>query len=246
MDAMANRGTEHESMLEQTHASGRKRTISSPLDAPPDPQDTNGCVIVSHEMGSDGGRVAREACEITGYHFVQNHTIGKAVRDLGIRGQEWRWLGQSWSSLLAPLDERPDVHLTVLRPALLEICAEPPGTLLLGRGIRELLQGLIPFLAVHITASYDTRVGRIMQRANLPRVVAEDRVRRSDEENAWFYRCFFQVNWSDRSRYDLVLDTSMVTPEEAMRSLVTAMHRQATSQRSVAMPIGQRTKREGR
>jgi hypothetical protein len=33
---------------------------------------------------------------------------------------------------------------------------------------------------------------------------AEERVRRSDEENAWFYRYFFGLDWKDRTRYDLV------------------------------------------
>ncbi len=196
------------------------------------------CVIVSHEMGSEGGRVALEACELMGYRFVLNQAIGKAARNRGMRGAEWRWLEQSWYRLFARLDERPSVHLTVLRPILVEICADRRGVLFLGRGIGDLLRGHIPLFSVHVIAPFQTRAERIMRQVNILRSRAEERVRHSDEENAWFYRYFFQVDWSDRRRYDLVLDTSTLSPREAATHIVEAM---AHAQESGLPPV-----REGR
>lgn len=181
------------------------------------------CVIVSREMGSEGDTVALETSELMGYRFVHTHAIGKAARNHGIQGTEWRWLDQGWCRMFARLDERPDVHLTVLRPVLLEICAGRRGALFLGRGIRELLQGHVPLFSVHIVAPFETRVERIMQQVSIPRSRAEERVRHSDDENTWFCRYFFRVDWSDRSRYDLVLDTSVLSPREAARRVAETM-----------------------
>jgi hypothetical protein len=47
----------------------------------------------------------------------------------------------------------------------------------------------------------------------------EERVPRSDAENAWFYRYFFQVDWSDPGRYGLILDTSVLTLHESAQQL---------------------------
>ena len=181
------------------------------------------CVVVSQEMGSEGGPVTLEVCDLTGYRFVQTHAIGKLARQHGFRGSESRWLDQGWYRLFARLEERPSVNLTILRPILLEICADRRGVLFLGRGIRELLQGHVPLFSVHIVAPFQTRAERIMQQVNIPRSRAEERVRHSDDENAWFSRYFFRVDWSDRRRYDLVLDTSVLSPREAARRVAETM-----------------------
>jgi hypothetical protein len=155
-------------------------------------------------MGSEGDTVALEACERTGYRFVHTHAIGKAARRHGLQEGKWRWLDQGWYRLFARLEERPDIYLATLRPVLLEVCADRRRPLFLGRGIGELLQGHVPLVRVHVVASFDVRVERIMRQVNIMRSRAEERVRRSDEENAWFYRYFFGLDWKDRTRYDLV------------------------------------------
>jgi cytidylate kinase len=84
-----------------------------------------------------------------------------------------------------------------------------------------------------------------MKQVNLPKFAARDRVQRSDEENAWFSRYFFQVDWSERSRYDLILDTSTVSPQEAARRLVKAIgQRPAADPVSSARPVGHTTRQE--
>jgi cytidylate kinase len=173
------------------------------------------CIVVSREMGSEGDAVALEACELTGYRLIQTHTIGKLARRHGLQGSEWRWLDQGWYRLFARLEDRPHILPEVVRTALLEACSNRRGTLFLGRGIGELLQGHVPLVRVHVVGSFDVRVERIMRQVNIMRSRAEERVRRSDEENAWFYRYFFGLDWTDPAPYDLILDTSTGTVREA-------------------------------
>lgn len=181
------------------------------------------CVMVTQEMGSEGGSVAVEACQLTGYRLVLNQSLGKAARNHGMRGAEWRWLEQGWDRQFACLDDRPDAHLTALRSIVLELCAGGRGALFLGRGIRELLLGHAPLVSVHVVAPFQTRVERIMRQVNLLRPRAEERVRHSDGENAWFYRYFFDVDWADRRRYDLVLDTATMHPKDAAQRIARAV-----------------------
>lgn len=181
------------------------------------------CVVVSREMGSEGDTVALAACELTGYRLIQTHAIGKLARRHGLQGSEWRWLDQGWYRLLARLEDRPDIRLAVLRPVLLEACSDKRGALFLGRGIGELLQGHVPMFRVHVVASFDVRVERIMRQVNLMRSRAEERVRRGDEENAWFYHHFFGLNWNDSARYDLIIDTGGSTVAEAAAGIARAV-----------------------
>ena len=152
------------------------------------------CVALSQEMGSEGDLVALEASALLGYRFIQAETIGKLARNHGVHGSEWRWLDQGWYRLFARLEDRPHVHLAVLRPTLLSAAADRRGALFLGRGIEELLRGHVALVSVHVVAPFETRVERIVQRVNIMRSRAEERVRRSDGENAWFYRHFFGLD----------------------------------------------------
>lgn len=181
------------------------------------------CVVVSREMGSEGDTVALDACELTGYRFIHTHTIGKLARRNGLQGSEWRWLDQGWYRLFARLEERPDVHLGLLRQVLLETCADRRGALFLGRGIGELLAPHVPILRVHVVAPFDLRCERIMRQVNIPRSRAEERVQRSDEENAWFYGHFFELDWKDWTRYDLVIDTDSISVREGAVRIAAAV-----------------------
>jgi hypothetical protein len=190
------------------------------------------CVVVSEQIGADGGLVAIGASALTGYRLILRDGLRRLARSHGVHGTEWQWLDQGWSRLFAPLDAPPDVRLAILRPALLAACRDSPGALFLGRGIGELLQGYVPVLRVRVVAPFALRCERIMRQVNLHRPRAEERVRRSDDENAWFYRYFFQVDWSEPGRYDLILDTSVLTPVEAAQELARHLERRAEGEKA--------------
>lgn len=174
-------------------------------------------------MGSEGDIVALDASELLGYRLFHTEAIGKLARRLGMQGSEWRWLDQGWHRLFAHLEDRPDVHLQTLRPVLAEAARDPRGALFLGRGIGELLGGRTPLLRIHVVAPFEVRAERIARQVSLMLSRAEERVRRSDDENAWFYRSFFQADWSDRGRYDMTLDTAVLTPYECAQKLAHAV-----------------------
>lgn len=181
------------------------------------------CVVVSEQMGADGSLVALGASALTGYRLILRDGICKLARSHGLQGTEWQWLDQGWSRLFAPLDAPPDVRLAILRPALLAVCRDSRGALFLGRGIGELLDGHVPLLRIRVVAPFELRCQRIMRQVNLPRSRAEERVRRSDDENAWFYRHFFGLDWTDWTSYDLIIDTGSTTVEQAAARIARAV-----------------------
>jgi len=177
------------------------------------------CLVVSEQMGSQGDLVALETSQLTGRRLILRDGIRKLARSRGLPGEEWRWLEQGWSRLFAPLGAAPDVRLAMLRPVLLAACRDSRGALFLGRGIGELLEGHAPLIRIRVVAPFELRCQRIMRQVNIMRSRAEERVRRSDAENAWFYHYFFGFDWTDPDRYDLILDTSILTPHECARQL---------------------------
>ena len=177
------------------------------------------CVVVSRQMGSEGNAVARATATLVGYRYVIGAMIKKAAFRYGVGGTEWRWLDQAWDRLFGTPGERPNVQLEVLRPVLVEMCAGWQGTLFVGRGVEEILRGCVPMLHAHVVAPFELRVARIQRQVNIIHSRAEERVHRSDEENLWFYRTFFGIDWNDVTRPHIVIDTAAVALPEAATML---------------------------
>lgn len=177
-------------------------------------------IVVTQQMGSHGGSIAGETATLLDYRFVTGTGFKKAAQRHGLHGSEWRWLEQGWYRLFARMEEEhPTVRLEILRPTLVEDCARPRGTLFLGRGVEELLRGHVPLIHGHVVAPFEVRAARIAQQVNLLRSGAEERVRHSDEENRWYYRTFFGINWDDLLRPDIVIDTGRVSIAEGTQML---------------------------
>ena len=177
------------------------------------------CVVVSRQMGSEGNTVAFATATLVDYRCVIGDMIKKAASRHGVGGMEWRWLDQAWDRLFVTPGERPNVRLEVLQPVLVEMCEGWRGTLFVGRGVEEVLRGCVPMLHAHVVAPFELRVARIQRQVNIMQSTAEERVHRSDEENTWFYRTFFGIDWNDLARPHIVIDTAAVSVPEAATML---------------------------
>jgi hypothetical protein len=177
------------------------------------------CVVLSRQMGSEGNAVALATATLLDYRYVLGGMLKRAASRHGVGGTEWRWLDQAWDRLFVTPGERPNVRLEVLQPVLVEMCAGWQGTLFVGRGVEEILRGCVPMLHAHVVAPFEVRVAQIQRQVNIIHSRAEERVHRSDEENLWFYRTFFGIDWNDLARPHVVIDTAAVSVREAATML---------------------------
>jgi cytidylate kinase len=83
-----------------------------------------------------------------------------------------------------------------------------------------LLKELPGVLRVRIVAPLETRIREAMQSESLSRHLAEDSVRRYDEERGRWTRTIYGVDWSDPSLYDVVLNLEQLSATEASECIV--------------------------
>jgi cytidylate kinase len=78
-----------------------------------------------------------------------------------------------------------------------------------------LLKDLPCVLRVRIVAPLETRIREAMESEGLSRHLAEASVRRYDEDLARWTRTIYEVDWSDPSLYDIVLNLGQLSVDEA-------------------------------
>jgi len=83
-----------------------------------------------------------------------------------------------------------------------------------------------PALHVLIYADWSTRVRHMMEKEKISREVAERLIRKSDDNQAGFFRFAFHRAWNDLSLFDLVISTEKMTPAAAVDIIVEAAQNQ--------------------
>jgi cytidylate kinase len=173
-------------------------------------------ITISREMGSGGIPIVQSAAEELGYTLVDGDTIASVALEYGLS-----------LDLLAAVDEKPlafldkaDKNLEVAQRQVELIILEyalAGNIIVYGRGGQDLLTGVDNILRVRITAPFEERVERWAEREWLDPELARILVRRSDQQRAGFIKYYFDRDWTDPLSYDLVINTSRLTEETAIK-----------------------------
>jgi hypothetical protein len=89
-----------------------------------------------------------------------------------------------------------------------------------GRGGQDLLPGINNVFRVRVIAPFEERVERWAVREWIDPDLARSLVRKSDQQRAGFIKYYFDRNWSNPIDYDLIVNTSRLSFETAVKMIV--------------------------
>lgn len=178
-------------------------------------------ITISREMGTGAYKVAQEVAKKLKYTLVDGQKIAKLAPKYDLS-----------TDLLERMDEKPPayirtedrVHATVLGTIeliLLET-ARKGNVILYGRGGQDLLDGLRNVLRLRFIAPFDERVENLAEREWIDPDLARDMIRRSDHQRGGFIRFYYDRDWNDPLGYDLIFNTSQLSKEAMVQSIVAA------------------------
>ena len=169
-------------------------------------------VTMSHEMGAGGPEIGQQLAEKLGYRYIDHELISDAAQRYGLLEEKLSHLDESKPSLFERFDAETRRYITALQTALYDL-AEQDRVVIMGRGGQWLLRGISHVLRVRVMAPFDLRVKRLTAKLSgpigeqaSPRTVME-MVRRDDSEKAGRMRYLYEVDLTDASLYDLVVNT---------------------------------------
>lgn len=174
-------------------------------------------ITISREFGSRGTQIAKDVAEKLGYHFADKATVAQILSQYG-----YIKFGQEYDTLPGFLS-RFDTHRTEMVEMLNRVIfalAAHGNMVILGRGSFALLVGYADVLNVRTQAPIAVRIGRVMEQENVSPIVAETLVNENDVVRANFIESSYRVQWNNATLFDLVIDTSKVTPQSAVNWLI--------------------------
>jgi cytidylate kinase len=181
-------------------------------------------ITVSHAAFTCGSEIAEKVASKLDYRCIDREVLLEASRRYGIPEAKFTEVletqGHWWERWLESLR----LYRITLQAAMCEM-AQGGNLVYHGRAGQELFPGIRDVLKVLIIASMDFRIEQVKERRGLDRENARQFLKDLDRVRGRRLRALFNIDWQDPLRYDLVINTSQITPEMAVFLIVEAARR---------------------
>ena len=198
-------------------------------------------VTIAMTTGARAEQIGRIVADHLGFRYVNDEIIDRAAGHAGVArqavaevehsptlisrimnslaaGMSAEWAGSS----LAPEEIDPSASYRRLIQDVIREVAAQRRTVILAHGASILLANVPGVLRVLVTASPETRAGRVATELGHDAREAAREVQRSDRERQAFFKRFYDLDEELETHYDLVINTDVLSPEAAARLIAYA------------------------
>jgi len=168
-------------------------------------------ITISGLIGSGKTTVCRMLGDRLGYRqVISGHVFREMAKELGMSLEEFGKLAEQDPKFDHRIDER-----------LLNVAHGGGDLILEGRLAGQLLRrNDIPAFCIFLDAPPEVRVQRVSGREGVDLQAAIEEMRAREASEVLRYRKFYGIDVTDRSIYDMAIDTGALTPEQVVEMIV--------------------------
>lgn len=178
-------------------------------------------ITISREMGTGAYHVAEELARKLKYTLVDGERISACAPKYGLDPDMLLMVDEKPPSYITAEDRKRAAALNTVELILLDF-ARKGNVILYGRGGQDLMKGCRNVLRLRFIAEFEERVERFAEREWIDPDLAHSMIRRSDHQRGGFIHFYFDRSWDDPLGYDLTFNTSRLSQEIIVESIIAA------------------------
>lgn len=178
-------------------------------------------ITVSREMGTGAYQIASEVAKKLKYKLIDGACISACASKYGLSTDMLQMVDEKPPSYITAEDRKRAAALNTVELILLDF-ARKGNVILYGRGGQDLLKGCDNVLRLRFIADFEERVERFAEREWIDPDLARSMIRRSDHQRGGFIHFYFDRDWEDPLGYDMIFNTSRLSPDIIVESIVAA------------------------
>lgn len=179
-------------------------------------------ITISREMGTGAYHIAEEVAKKLKYTLIDGARISASAAKYGLSPDLLQMVDEKPPSYITAEDRKRAAALNTVELILLDY-AKKGNVILYGRGAQDLLNGCHNVLRLRFIADFEERVERFAEREWIDPDLARSLIRRSDHQRGGFIHFYFDRTWNDPLGYDLTFNTSRLSPEAIVETIVTSV-----------------------
>jgi cytidylate kinase len=178
-------------------------------------------VAMTREMGSLGKDVAAGLAQALGVPLVHHEIIDSLADKMRLRKSHVVRLLDGQAGILERLTADETSMSIYTEAELCHLVMRGKGAVVRGWGATHLFHRVPHVVRVRVCAPPALRRKRMMERLRTQdEAFIEEEIRRSDEAQSAIMRRYFNVDWTDSSHYDLVLNTERLSVAHCIESVL--------------------------
>lgn len=180
-------------------------------------------ITISRQYGAGANEMARMLSNRFGFRVVEDDLLQMAAQHSGMDLAKIERVYEQRPSFqdLRVYKEQSEKYITAVNEVLDKLAREG-NAIIVGRGANLALLNHRNVFNIRLVADFQVRLQRVMQRESLDEAAARQKITEADYARETYYRYLFNVMPDDPLVYDMVLNTSRMTMEEAA-AMVTAV-----------------------
>ncbi|AEV29587.1 cytidylate kinase [Sphaerochaeta pleomorpha str. Grapes] len=178
-----------------------------------------GVITISREMGSAGSYIGKEVAKNLGLVYVDKQFIARIMREYGFSQFDEVYDNKPnfWERFDAQRAKTVEFLIQTMRSI-----AQHGNVVIVGRGGFGIFKEYGDVLNVRVKAPFGLRVERQMQVHGMVREEAEKHITNNDAVRQSFLESDLHLDCNSAQDFDLIIDTGVVTPKQAMEWIATA------------------------
>lgn len=179
-------------------------------------------ITISREFGNNGDKVAEGVSQALNMPIVDKETMSTLLSQYGmVSFKEFYDTDHSFMDRFFGVNED---YVKLLNQAI-QTYARQDNLIIMGRGGFAVLQGFCNVINILIKTPFDKRVKNVMEDQGIADLdEAEKLVEQHDRIRMGFLQSYYGIKSDDASKFDLVIDTSIVPVEMAVRWISEMAH----------------------
>ena len=188
-------------------------------------------ITISRQYGTDGHQIAKFLAEKLGIPFYDKDLITIASQETRFAEKAFdeaeRTATTSLGYILSNRSNRSlygmplNDQMFMVQSGIIRTIADKGPAVIVGRCADYVLSGYKPTIDIFLQASTEARTKTVMERENVSKKEAQTRIARLDKSRDTYYNYYTDRKWSDLNNYDIALNVSHLTAEEAAGLLAT-------------------------
>lgn len=178
-------------------------------------------ITISRQMGTGAYQVAKEVARRLKYSLVDSAKIDELAGTYGLTTDALMWIDEKPPATITGEEQRYNAYHCAMELLLLE-CSRSNNIIIYGRGAQDLLAGMHNILRIRFVAPFEKRVETFAEREWLDPELARALIRKSDQQRNCYVDYYYERDWNDPLGYDLVFNTSELSPQTITESIISA------------------------
>lgn len=194
-------------------------------------------ITIARQYGSGGHEVGERVANALNIPFYDKALIAMAAKQSGLSEEVFEHadekaansllysmvMGYGYGGRIAGLNEMPiNDRLFIIQSDIIKKAAADGPCVVIGRCADYILRDCPNCLKVFVHADKTSRVDRIVSKELCDAKKAPDFITKKDKQRANYYNFYSNNRWDDLSNYNLTIDTSKFTIEQAVELILDA------------------------